>query len=184
MSSGTIHLHGSRTSQPPTGIHLDAGPDFMTNPDRRCAQVDADIFYSASDIDQGAARSVCGPCDFRKNCLIWALKHKEVHGVWGGVLMSSAVERKKAAAELGLDTTPAPASPAAPETGKSTTRRRVERQRLEQAVAENHRLGRDDGVIAVRLGISRGGVAQIRRRLGLPCHAGPGGRRLDHTLAS
>ena len=54
--------------------------------DALCAQVDNDVFFPEG---QGAsvrvAKLVCRRCDVQQDCLDYAVKHKIVHGVWGGM---------------------------------------------------------------------------------------------------
>lgn len=54
--------------------------------DARCAETDPDLFFP----DHGdraasvAAKKVCASCDVAVQCLEFALRTQQMHGVWGG----------------------------------------------------------------------------------------------------
>lgn len=50
-----------------------------------CLEVSPDTFFPEHGDKQTAkdARQICGGCDVRAACLAYALKHREVHGIWG-----------------------------------------------------------------------------------------------------
>jgi hypothetical protein len=127
-----------------------SGLDFTDDPRRGCApgKVDPEIFFAdRHDPALDTARATCHGCPFRQQCLDRALDRGEAHWIWAGVLMSSAVERRKAVAG-----------------------------RHDRQVTDLWRQGLADGVIALRLGVHPGAVSKIRARLDLPAHFGPGGR--------
>jgi hypothetical protein len=41
-------------------------------------------FFSEDPEDQLDAKSICGLCPVRRECLSWALDNKEIWGTWGG----------------------------------------------------------------------------------------------------
>lgn len=43
-----------------------------------------DLFFSQSDSDRNEAKGICASCPVRKECLQWALEHKQLWGIWGG----------------------------------------------------------------------------------------------------
>lgn len=43
-----------------------------------------DWFFSAEAEKKSAAKNLCFVCPVRKNCLQWALEHKQIWGIWGG----------------------------------------------------------------------------------------------------
>ncbi len=51
-----------------------------------CRGLDPEIFYSASEEDDGIARAkqVCNTCVVRQQCLEFALANRESEGIWGG----------------------------------------------------------------------------------------------------
>lgn len=55
---------------------------------------------------------------------------------------------------------------------------------LDVQVRRLHHAGKDDGVIAVALDVSRKTVAAARARLGLPALYGPGGRRTRREVTA
>lgn len=57
-----------------------------------CAQVDPDIFFLDKGRSDALAKEACEGCDVREQCLAYALKNREEHGIWGG---TTARERKK-----------------------------------------------------------------------------------------
>lgn len=49
-----------------------------------CAQVDGDLFFPEKGGSTKAAKTVCGLCEVREECLAYALANDERWGVWGG----------------------------------------------------------------------------------------------------
>jgi WhiB family redox-sensing transcriptional regulator len=43
-----------------------------------------DWFFSSESEKKSAAKNICFECPVRKECLQWALEHKQIWGVWGG----------------------------------------------------------------------------------------------------
>lgn len=41
-------------------------------------------FFSKEPKEKYAARNLCFQCPVRKNCLQWALEHRQIWGIWGG----------------------------------------------------------------------------------------------------
>jgi WhiB family transcriptional regulator, redox-sensing transcriptional regulator len=48
-----------------------------------CAQTDPDLFFSENADDIAQAKTICGRCDVRVECLSQALDTGEPAGVWG-----------------------------------------------------------------------------------------------------
>jgi WhiB family redox-sensing transcriptional regulator len=42
------------------------------------------LFYSKDPKEKAEAKNLCFSCPVRKECLQWALEHREIWGVWGG----------------------------------------------------------------------------------------------------
>jgi hypothetical protein len=42
------------------------------------------LFYSKEAADKNKAKNLCFSCPARKDCLQWALEHREIWGIWGG----------------------------------------------------------------------------------------------------
>ncbi len=55
-----------------------------------CRGLDPEVFYPISDDDSAEAKSICGSCSAREQCLEYALSNREADGVWGG-----ATERER-----------------------------------------------------------------------------------------
>ena len=61
-----------------------------------CRDTDSDAFFppstfeskSAREEREAVAKSVCGTCDVRGECLEWSIAIQEPHGVWGGLAES------------------------------------------------------------------------------------------------
>lgn len=131
--------------------------DFTDDPRRGCApgKVDPDIFFADRGGQMDKARAACAGCPFRTACVQRALKQGERFGIYGGVLMSSDMERGAA------------------ERGERTTSDRVH---------ELWQQGNNDGQIGRTLGIDPSTVRGHRLRLALPAHAtgrGKGLKRVD-----
>jgi WhiB family transcriptional regulator, redox-sensing transcriptional regulator len=50
----------------------------------RCKGIDPEVFYPVSDEDADEAKSICGECPVRLQCLEYAIVARERDGVWGG----------------------------------------------------------------------------------------------------
>lgn len=50
----------------------------------RCKGIDPEVFYPVSDEDSDEAKSICGECPVRLQCLEYAIVARERDGVWGG----------------------------------------------------------------------------------------------------
>ena len=51
-----------------------------------CHSADPELFFSEDEIKVAEAKSLCGGCPVRKQCLEGALSRQEPVGVWGGEL--------------------------------------------------------------------------------------------------
>ncbi|MFF4292188.1 WhiB family transcriptional regulator [Streptomyces vinaceus] len=65
-------------------------PDTLPKPpawqdEAACGGIDNSLFFSLAAIDIAQAKSHCGPCPVRSQCLTHALTVREDHGVWGGL---------------------------------------------------------------------------------------------------
>jgi WhiB family redox-sensing transcriptional regulator len=54
-----------------------------------CRSADLDLFFPISDsgpaLEQAVeAKAICATCPVRRECLAFALRTKQVHGIWGG----------------------------------------------------------------------------------------------------
>lgn len=131
--------------------------DFATDPRRGCADVDTEVFFADRGGQLDQARAVClKRCPFTEECFQRAVQQQERFGLWGGVLMSSGAERRKAIA-----------------------------RRQEFQIIKGWQKGLSDGDIALRVDLHPGTVQKIRTELGLPSLYGPGGRRrVDFEVAA
>jgi WhiB family redox-sensing transcriptional regulator len=49
-----------------------------------CRDPESPDFFSSDPVEVRRAVNYCAPCPVRFECLQWALKAPEIHGVWGG----------------------------------------------------------------------------------------------------
>jgi len=76
-----------------------AAGDLRWQEAARCAEVDPELFFPAPYQSARAAVAICGRCEVRGPCLAYAVAHRLVEGVWGGltarqrVLLSRARRR-------------------------------------------------------------------------------------------
>lgn len=75
-----------------------SGTDALTDElDLPCRQNPADLWFAELPEDVERAKSLCGDCPLRQQCLAGALQRAEPWGVWGGqlVLQGIVVPRKR-----------------------------------------------------------------------------------------
>lgn len=58
-----------------------------------CRSVDPELFFPISDSakcrEQAAeAKAVCSVCPVQRECLAFAMRTRQVHGIWGGTTMT------------------------------------------------------------------------------------------------
>jgi WhiB family redox-sensing transcriptional regulator len=76
------HVHAG--TQP--GIGADGEPDGKRWQERaNCLGVDPDLFFPERGASTREAKSVCGSCEVRLECLEYALVNGEKFGIWGGL---------------------------------------------------------------------------------------------------
>lgn len=56
-----------------------------------CHLVEPETFFAELPADIEYAKSLCGPCPLREDCLAGALERREAAGVWGGQLFINGV---------------------------------------------------------------------------------------------
>jgi WhiB family redox-sensing transcriptional regulator len=56
-----------------------------------CRREDPELFFAESPSDVELAKSLCGGCPVRAECLAGALERREPWGVWGGQLFIAGV---------------------------------------------------------------------------------------------
>jgi len=56
-----------------------------------CRREDPELFFAESPSDVELAKSLCGGCPVRVECLAGALERREPWGVWGGQLFVAGV---------------------------------------------------------------------------------------------
>jgi WhiB family transcriptional regulator, redox-sensing transcriptional regulator len=49
-----------------------------------CRGTDTDIFFPANADEEAEALSICATCPVRAQCLEYAVRNKEIYGIWGG----------------------------------------------------------------------------------------------------
>lgn len=90
VSSGTKVKKADKWDKPSLKKEL-VTPDFDLN-DALCAQTDPELFFPEKGNSAEPAKAICRKCPVQMQCLEWALKNNEQHGIWGGL---SAPEREK-----------------------------------------------------------------------------------------
>jgi WhiB family redox-sensing transcriptional regulator len=60
-----------------------ATPPVAALPDRACAGIGPEIFYSTTGGKPVEALDLCGICPHADPCLEWALETRQDHGIWG-----------------------------------------------------------------------------------------------------
>jgi WhiB family transcriptional regulator, redox-sensing transcriptional regulator len=70
-----------------------------------CHSADPELFFSEDEIKVADAKSLCGECPVRKQCLEGALSRQEPVGVWGGELFEDGkvIARKRKAGRPRMD---------------------------------------------------------------------------------
>ncbi len=71
-----------------TSLSLPVGEPWMAH--GVCRGRDADDWYPEKKAQQLKPLQLCHSCPVRVECLLYALRHNEVHGIWGA---TTAVER-------------------------------------------------------------------------------------------
>ncbi len=66
--------------------------------DAACRDLDVDLFFPDSESDSGPALAVCADCPVRDACLDFALRSRQLDGIWGG---HSESERRRLRRRLG-----------------------------------------------------------------------------------
>jgi WhiB family redox-sensing transcriptional regulator len=99
-----LFVNGASHHSPSLADLLPAEPWL---PDAACAQTDPEMFYPEKGGSTRQAKSVCGVCEVRADCLDYALANDEQFGIWGGL---PPRERRKLAKVLGKQKPPSKAS--------------------------------------------------------------------------
>lgn len=135
--------------------------DFLTDPRRGCKPcLDGTpnlLFTSDDHSEQEIAKRICRGCPFRSPCLRYAFATGERQNVWGGVLMSSEIERRHA-----LRAVP----------------------QLDDQVHELWEQKLSDGRIGKILGVDKAVVRNSRHRQGLAALYGAHGKLLETEVAA
>jgi WhiB family redox-sensing transcriptional regulator len=91
--------------------------------DGACRSADPETFYpvspggaSTAQIEQ--AKRICASCPVRRECLEFATRTSETHGIWGGTTPEERVKARRAAAARRRHAASRSFRPAATETGK------------------------------------------------------------------
>jgi WhiB family redox-sensing transcriptional regulator len=66
-----------------------------------CRSVDPDLFFPVSSTGNSAgqvdeAKAVCACCMVRRQCLVFALRTRQAHGIWGGRTTEERDEQRPA----------------------------------------------------------------------------------------
>jgi len=70
-----------------SAMHIEAitATDIAWQEQALCAQTGADFFFPEPGSSVREAKSICGLCEIRSECLEYALLNDERFGVWGGL---------------------------------------------------------------------------------------------------
>ena len=100
----TNHKRDTKHCLDSSNIVVRAGRRSMAQGSCRSPQYSADWWWPEhTDPDDAAsvAISICRYCPVRLSCLQYALEHREVHGIWGGLMphqrAAMAAQRRKVA---------------------------------------------------------------------------------------
>jgi len=79
----------------PLGV-AESGVDVMKSP-LPCRNFDPDLWFAEAPAELELAKSLCGDCPVRVECLASALERQEPWGVWGGEIFErgAVVPRKR-----------------------------------------------------------------------------------------
>ncbi len=66
-------------------IHSGEEGDKRWQENANCLGVDPDLFFPERGASTKEAKSVCGSCEVRPECLEYALANGEKFGIWGGL---------------------------------------------------------------------------------------------------
>ena len=77
----------------PVDITVEVGVDLP------CRRFDPDLWFADAPAELELAKSLCGDCPVRVECLEYALAHRVEYGVWGG---ASERERRRILRRRGL----------------------------------------------------------------------------------
>jgi WhiB family redox-sensing transcriptional regulator len=64
-----------------------------------CRGTDTEIFFPANADEEAEALSICATCPVRAQCLEYAVRNKEIYGIWGGTTADQRrrIRRERAA---------------------------------------------------------------------------------------
>ena len=64
-----------------------------------CRGTDTEIFFPANADEEAEALSICATCPVRAQCLEYAVRNKEIYGIWGGTTPEQrrGIRRERAA---------------------------------------------------------------------------------------
>lgn len=79
-----------------------------------CADADPEVFFPPQGDPAIRAREICGQCQVRDECLVYALENGEKFGIWGGLDPGERAELRRELRSrggvLGLDESPSGAA--------------------------------------------------------------------------
>ena len=85
--------------------HIEVSVDERSWQDEaNCLGVDPDLFFPERGATTKEAKSVCGRCEVKTECLEYALRHGEKFGIWGGMSERERrrIRRQRALARRGI----------------------------------------------------------------------------------
>lgn len=72
----------TRRDKPGSGL-IRADAEWMAQ--ASCRGLDPNLFHPGPHTDQSEPKAVCAKCPVREQCLDYAIRHREMFGIWGGL---------------------------------------------------------------------------------------------------
>jgi WhiB family redox-sensing transcriptional regulator len=90
----SLLVEGSPREPPKSQVRIGEQSDVLSMLKSRgaCKGLNPGLFYSYNELDIEVAKQICKRCSVSAECLAYALKTKEIFGVWGG---TSENERRR-----------------------------------------------------------------------------------------
>ncbi len=101
----------------PNSHHAKEAPATLGNwwPLAACRSADPELFFPVSSIgksleEAAEAKAICARCLVRRQCLSFALRTRQVHGIWGGLTEDERIQQAQETRAAGDNTIRPPAT--------------------------------------------------------------------------